>query len=128
VARMAFVKPEVVRIALKEGDWIDVKKFLTSGEEAYLAGAGVPGFSQETVGKQSFELDFVSLKFARMITYVVGWSFVDDKGNQTKPARDYVETLDPEIFKEIEEALDKHVAKMKEERGRPTPAPAGVTS
>jgi len=128
VARMAFVKPEVIRIALKEGDWIDVKKFLTSGEEAYLAGAGVPGFSQGEPGKQSFELDFVSLKFARMLTYLVAWSFVDEKGNQTKPTRDYVETLDPEIFAEVEQALDVHVARMKEERGRPMPAPVGVTS
>jgi hypothetical protein len=126
--RNPFVKPETIRYDLAEGDWIDVKKFLTAAEEARLSGAGVPGFTQGEPGKQTFELDFVALKFARMLCYVEAWSFVDAKGNQTKPTRDYIETLQPDVFDEIDAVLDKHRKAMEEERKRPTSAPVGATS
>lgn len=125
---MPYVKPETMRYPLLDDDWIDVKKFLTAAEEARLAGAGVPSFSQGEPGKQSFELDFVGLKFARMLVYVEAWSFVDAKGNQTKPTRDYIETLRPDVFDAIDAVLDTHRKAMEDERKRPTSAPVGATT
>ena len=128
MATMPFVDPETVRYPVGDEDWIEVKKFLNAGEEKKLAGAGVPSFSQGEPGKQSFELDFVGLAFARMLVYIVAWSYVDAKGNQTKPTREYIETLRTDVFDQIDAVLDKHRKAMEEERKRPTSAPVGATS
>ena len=125
--RNPFVKPEVVRLDLAEGDWIDVKKFLTAGEEARMNGAGLRQMTQED-GKAAFTLDFERLRLAQVAAYVVAWSFVDAKGNQTKPTPENVSALSGDVLKEIGDAIDTHLQRMEEEKKRPTSAPVGVTS
>lgn len=128
MGRVRFVKPETRRLDLSDGDWIDVKKHLNVAERAQVDGAGVPGFRNDAKGGQAFELDFTALKIARAFVYITGWSFQDAKGNQTKPTRENVENLDEDSLKEIDEALDAHVAAMDAEKKGQASAPAGETS
>lgn len=125
MARNPFVKPEAVRLDLTEGDWVDVKKFLTAGEEARMSGAGLRQMTQDD-GKPSFTLDFERLRIAQVSAYVVGWSFVDANGNQTKPTPENISSLSPDVLKEIGDAIDAHIKRMEEERKRPPFAPGGA--
>jgi hypothetical protein len=127
MARNPFVKPEVVRLDLAEGDWVDVKKHLTAGEEARMSGAGLRQMTQEE-GKPAFFLDFEKLRMAQVETYVVAWSFVNEKGNQTKPTPENISALSGDVLKEIGDAIDEHVKRMTEEKSRPPSAPVGVTN
>jgi len=126
--RNPFVRPEVRRLDLAEGDWIDVKKYLTAGERANLEGAGLREMTQSESGKPAFVLDYARLRLAKIDAFVVGWSFVDEKGNQQKVTRENIEALDHETSLELEAAIDAHMKAMKEERDRPTIAPVGATS
>ncbi len=132
MGRLRFVAAETVRIPLSDGDWIDVKKRLTAAEIAQKDGGGVPSFrnvggdGDKEKARQEFNLDFVALKLARIAVYVLAWSFADAKGNQTTPTREHVELLDEETVKEIDAALDKHVAAMEQEKNAQRPAPVGA--
>lgn len=128
MARCAFVKPETVDIQLSEGDWIRVKKYLASGEEKRLQGAGLVALrsTQQEEARSAFELDFVRLGLATIEAYVVEWSFTDFDGNQTKPTPENIAALDPSIEREITAALKAHLERMAGEAKRPRPATAGA--
>lgn len=126
MARCAFIKPETVDLALRDGDWIRVKKYLSAGEEKRLQGAGLVSLSQNASERSAFELDFVRLGLATVEAYVVEWSFVDFAGNQTKPTPENIAALAPDIEAEIQAALKAHIGRMREEAVRPQPATAGA--
>ena len=92
-----------------------------------MNGAGLRQMTQEE-GKPAFILDFERLRVAQVESYVVAWSFVDAKGNQTKPTPENISSMASDVLKEIGDAIDVHIKKMEEERKRPTSKPAGVTS
>lgn len=129
MARIAVMKPEVVRIPLDEGDWIEVKKYLNYAEEKGLQGSGVSGIKNpDIVAKRAYELDFVRLSLGRFEAYLIGWSFLglDSKALACTPEN--MAALDPAIAIEIDKALDAHVKKMVDEKNAPAPEPAGVGS
>jgi hypothetical protein len=128
MARSPFVTPDTVKVQLKEGDWIEVKKFLNVSEAAKLGGAGVPNFRQVRQGEQEFALDFVALKIARINAYVVAWSFVDAAGNQMKVTPETVECLESDVADEIDAALDVHKKAMDELKKAKGSAGAGAPS
>ena len=41
MAKFRFIKPDTTRLQLSEGDWIEVKKILTYGEQQRLSGAAL---------------------------------------------------------------------------------------
>lgn len=126
MGRLRFVRPDVTKYELSEGDWIEVKNQLTAKEKADLAGAGVPSFQQRDGKGQAFTLDFAALKLARIPIYVVRWSLADAAGNQTTPSIENVEQLDDDTVNEIDDLLDKHKKAM-EVPSRPS-VPAGDTN
>jgi len=131
MARIGIVKPDVQRLALAEGDWIEVKKFLAVGEKKRLEGAGVSAVrtaNADTRTKQSFELDYERLTLARIEAYVVKWSFTDLEGNTLKVNPENISALTPEIATEIDEALDKHIEAMTAAKKAEEPVGAGATS
>jgi hypothetical protein len=128
VARCPYVKPDVERYPLAEGDWIEFKKYLNAGESKALAGAGVPSMTPGEKGPKSFELDFRALGLSRLHAYATAWSFVDFKGNQTKPTLDDIAQLDPEVFDELDKVLDGHIKEMAARKNSPTSVEPGATS
>jgi hypothetical protein len=125
---MRYVPPDTKKIDLSDGDWIEVKKFLNAGEDAQLAGAGVPAFRNDPARGQAFDLDFAGLKYARILAYVTAWSFDDAKGRRTEPTRENVYALDKATVEELDAALDAHIKAMEAEKNAPTSAPAGAAS
>jgi hypothetical protein len=130
VARIAVQKPETVRVALSEGDWIEVKKFLNVGEQRSLEGAGIAGV--RGVGREadsrSYELNYERLTLSRIEAYVLDWSFLGLDGKALKVTPENIRTLIPAIAKEIDEALDAHIKAMEAELKRPPSSPAGETT
>lgn len=99
MGRCRVVQPEVVRLLLSGGDFIDVKKELTAGEYFDLLIAQTE--------RQAF---------AKILAYVVGWSFCGADGQPVPYSldlpetlrRDTVRALDKATSRELIAALDKH--------------------
>jgi hypothetical protein len=117
---MRFVTPEVVRIPLNDGkDWIEVKKFLTAGEEKKYRTRGMKRV-QATAGEQAdklVEVDWVDLSFARAEAYITDWS---EKKDFSMGA---LKALHPEDFDAIDAAIKAHIEAMDEEKKLPSGSP-----
>lgn len=127
MARSPFVTPDTVRLPLAEGDWVDVKKYLTAGEKKALEGAGLVAIKRTSDPAEgaAFELDFKRLGLALIEAYAVDWSFVDAKGAPTKPTPENIAALDPDTATELQDAISAHVQRMEAEKNARTPSRAG---
>jgi hypothetical protein len=102
---MRFVKEDVTRLTLPDGEWVDVKRELTVGEDREFR---VAGMKKATV-KGDIEVDFKAISLARVKTYLVGWSAVDHKGKMLPVTSDAIEALAVEDFEAIDAAILAHV-------------------
>ncbi len=109
-----FVKPDVVRVDISEGDWIEIKKQLTVGEEKQVSAKSIRQMGGR-LGEEDarWDIDPAVFAFARVEAYLVDWSFAeeDDDGN-LKPVEltaESIRALDEASFNEIDEAIDKHI-------------------
>lgn len=124
MSRNRFVKPEVVRLQLSEGDYVDVKKRLTHGEREDFFATIAP-FDHSGLSKVDRHL----LRTTRVLTYLVGWSLMTDGpiGPDGQPTQvpvpmspdmpeqaraDTIRNLDTETFDEIHKALEQHIDAM----------------
>ena len=128
--RCAVVAPDVVRLPLAEGDWIDVKKQLNAGERARLSGAGLEAVraTGPNMKSRAIELNYERLELARIEAYVVKWSFVGLDNEPLKVTPEAIAALDPAIAKEIDAALDKHVEAAAAEKNGKAPDAGGEKS
>lgn len=116
---MRFVNPETVRLYLKAGDWIDVKKELTVGEEKRYRSAGFRGLSQRTDGSE-IQVDWAALALARVEAYLVDWS-------EKRPvSREAIEDLCQGDFEEIDTLVQAHIEAMAGEKKDPTARPSSI--
>jgi hypothetical protein len=101
MGRCRVVAPEIVRLPLSEGDYIDVQKELNAGQYVELLSALVE-----------------RKPFAKPLAYLVAWSFVGLDG-QPLPydvdlpeelRRATIAALDKPTLRELAAALDKHEA------------------
>ena len=116
MSRNRFVLPETVRLELSEGDWIEVKKRLTYGEQQRLAGGALR--PKLTDGEIDISLDLETHSILRLSTWIVDWSFCDVKGKQVEVDRDAIASLEPDTVDEIEDALTAHIESLEEEKKR----------
>lgn len=118
MARCRVVSPDMVRLSLSEGDWIEVKRRLNAGEQramfARMYLAGVDGLLRVNPLQQGI---------AKITAYLLDWSLVGPDGKVIVIADRPVETLasaldsiDPESFAEIRRAIDAHEEAMEAER------------
>jgi hypothetical protein len=118
--RLRFVTPEVVRVALSDGDWIEIKRRLTVGERRrILSRAASGGISSDGA---RVHVDAAEMAFARVEAWMLDWSFtgLDEKPVAYSPAA--LKNLDPETFTEIESAIDAHEVRVSAE-GKASGAP-----
>jgi hypothetical protein len=115
MGRCRVVQPEMVRLSLSGGDFVDVKRELNAGEYFDLLVA--------QADRQSY---------AKILAYVIGWSFV---GTDEKPVpysldmpetarRDTVRSLDKDTSRELLAALDKHEQAVDAARAKKKDTPA----
>lgn len=119
------VKPETVRLELSDGDWVDIKRALTVGEESDIAFKAMKTIRAD----QAAEIDGSLMRFLMTATYVQGWSLLDYEGQPIKwpagkPLDDRVavlRALDRASMEELEAAIAAHREAMEKN------APSGET-
>ena len=111
--------PEVTRLILSDGDYIDVKKDLNAGDYFDLL--------TDLQARR---------KFSKILAYVLGWSFVDHRqepipysiADDEQTRRDTIGSLDKGTLRELIAALDRHEAavELAKKKATPTPSTAGA--
>ena len=82
-----FVMPDVVRLDISGGDWIEVKRRLNVAERRSITSRA---------------------EFAKVDAWVLDWSFVGADEKPVKFSAEAVRALDPASFAEIIDAIDAH--------------------
>jgi len=118
--RCRIVQPEVVRLSISDGDYLDVKKTLNAGEyRDLLAGMALPRhFGEDAL------IDPAKVGLTKILQYLVGWSLIGldkqpipyspDLSEATRIAT--LRALDAQTFEEITTAIDAHEAQGERER------------
>jgi hypothetical protein len=125
-----FVKPDVTTLTLADGDVLTVKVRLTYGERS----DAFEGIRRDATGAPIPS----SLAVEMVIAYLVDWTLKDDTG-AVVPYRglshdDQIATLrnlDPDAFRDLNEAIDAHVGRVQDARAaekKTTPAAVGAAA
>lgn len=138
------VKPETVTVDLTYVDperqshpfWIKLKKHLTVGETRRVSTAGWRGVRQssardgESGSGAEIQVDWRATSFARTEAYLIDWSLENEKHERLAVTRDVIETLSPDVFQLVEDAITAHVEAMEKEKkvpaGRSEPSPTSA--
>ncbi len=120
-----FVDPQISRLALSDGDWIEVKRDLTYGEQSAMFTAMLKG--------DTATLDPTKVTPARILAYVVAWSFRDREDRPVAVAAGALDSLFPDTVTELRDAIDAHEAARAreieaEKKSRSTPTVSDPTS
>ena len=112
-----FVRPATARVALPDGEWIEVKQRLTIGEERRQQASVIK--EVRTDGRVTPDLEMLGK--AETLAYLVEWSLRDEDGRVVRIDTDArksaaIDSLSPEAFRLISEAITAHVERMAAER------------
>lgn len=104
MGRKRFISPDVVRLELSDGDWIEIKEELTFGESERLKAMGL----SYNIATNGLDVDISTFDVQKLAMWLVDWSFrgADDKPVTVTVAA--IESLEPETAQEIEAAIEKH--------------------
>lgn len=124
-----FVRPEVIRVPLSDGEWITLKKRLTAGESR-------DAFARMCLqGVEPLTVSPLQVGLATMLAYLVEWSLTDDDGQPVSLANQpieiverYLNLLEPERFEEIREAVLQHERDQVAARAEQKKTRAGATA
>jgi len=108
-----FVRPEVVRLDLPEGQWLDVKKYLTRGEFSEVIAAMAGEVSPAGWRRPNVEMSGLAMVMA----YLVDWSLDDANGKRvqidtTAKKKSALNNLALEHYHAIENAVSAHIDSM----------------
>jgi hypothetical protein len=129
---------DTTTLQLSDGDWIEVRKRLTSGEDRLMQRLTAKGYqkSESTDGGDAeWRIDYDVTKYApvRIASYVTSWSIRNFKGEPIPLPANYslekrvqiVESLDEDTVGEMDDAILEHIRTQKEEREQEKKARAG---
>lgn len=128
---------DVVQLPLSDGDWIEVRVRLTSGEERMIQRLTAKGYQRADSdgGDAQIRVDLDPTKFAsvRAAQYITNWSMRDYKGVPIPLPANFslerraqiIEGLDEETVEEIDDAISAHVTVQREAREQEKKARAG---
>jgi len=119
-------KPESIRLNLADGDWVDVRKYLTAGDTRRMYWRMM---RRGATGDDKIDPLLVSV--SKIAAYVLDWSVTDADDRRVDisgPEAEatvlaVLEMMDPDRFRELANAIDAHENAVAEEKKR-TP---GVT-
>lgn len=124
----------VKRLSLTEGDWIEVRRRLNSGEDKALDNVGQMG-PAVVDGRVVFPIDWVRYEHERAMIWLLDWSFRDANDKPVPLSLSAIKALDPLDFEEVNDAIIKHMAEYnrdtaakKASRATRTPTPTPGTS
>ena len=110
--RCRVVAPDVVRVPLSDGDSVLLKKTLNAGEYRQL----IVSQFKDTPDGERVTLDHRKVGMAKLLAYIVGWTFVGFDG-QPLPYRPdepddiraaTIDGLDQETYRELIAAVNAH--------------------
>jgi|SRR5262245_19293666 len=110
---LTFVSPELVRLTLADGEYLDVKRELNAGESRAVWADMVAG------GVRPGELanyDPRKVGLTRILAYLQAWSAVDGDGRPVPVSEAALLALSTESFREIANAIDEHEERQERER------------
>lgn len=102
------------RIPLSDGDWIEVRKKLNTGEQKRLDEVGKVA-PVMVGGKIIFPIDWAVYEVDRAAIWLLDWSIKDAADKPVALSVDAIRALDPDDFEEINTAIVNHMAKVKTE-------------
>lgn len=109
MGRYVFVDPDVERLTLAGGEWVDVKQELSAGEQADLFGK----IAKDYTAGEKLTLKPELVARSRLVAYLVGWSFTSREGRAIPVSAAAIYNLRQDVQAEIIAALDEHEAKQK---------------
>lgn len=121
MGRNRFAGRETVRIEISDGDWIEVKKQLTNGDQARLNSRmyGRVDVAAVAGGAAAPGIDIEAMAIDLLEVWLTDWSFRDADDKPVALSRDAIMALDEETGEEVQGALAKHVQAY--DRGKATP-------
>lgn len=113
-----FVAPETVRLDLGDGQWMDIKKQLNTGEtqEMYRQMRGTDG-----------AVDSSKIRLAKVAAYLLDWSLVDLGGKKAEPNEDSLKNMHPLAFGDLFDKVLAHEKSIEAEFEDAKKSPAGET-
>lgn len=117
--RYRFIKPDSVRLSLSDGDWIEVKKLLTYGEQQRLSGSALTTLKSNpgsAGGGNEFGLDWELYNLRRLQIWIIDWSFRDENDRPVKITPESISSLDPDTVAEIDEKLTAHLQMIEDSK------------
>jgi hypothetical protein len=106
MGRTRFVQPDVVRLSLSDGDWIDVKRELNAGESRRVFARLVKTMHFN----EKAEVDPEQVGLSKVAEFLVGWSLTDGDGKKVPISDAAINNLDADTYAEIVKAIDAHEA------------------
>jgi hypothetical protein len=122
-------KTATVRLTLADGQWIDVRKQLTSGEERDISRRAAKRYQRSSdTGDDTVTVEFDVTKYAplRVAAYVSAWSapvFLPANFGLEKKL-DIVESLHPDAVDAMDAAIRDYIKTRDAERSEEKKAPA----
>jgi hypothetical protein len=103
MAESWLVHPDLLRLSLSDGQFLDIKRELTFGEHRkMLAG-------QMKLVDGEYVRDLEKIGVTLILAYVVAWSLVDRDGRPLPCDEATLVSLQPHRVEEIRRALDAHL-------------------
>jgi hypothetical protein len=102
--RCPIVRPEVVRVPLADGDFLDLKKQLNTREYRSMLTAQ---FREPNAGDKAV-INLEQMGVSKVLAYVVGWSFVDFDGHPLPFDASTLMSIHHDVFTEILAAVEAH--------------------
>jgi len=116
------VPPDVVRLELSGGDFLDVKRELNYGEQRKMQTAGLKRDGVDYVR------DLEREEIVVILAYVLGWSFVDFAGAPLPFSEATITGLGFDKVREIVRALNAHVTAEDARRAELRANPPGASA
>jgi hypothetical protein len=113
MGRCRFVQPETVRLALSDGDWLDVKRELNAGETRNVQIRLMAG---PIVAGEKLTYDPAKVGLTEALEYIVAWSFIDTTGKIAEISEASLNLLDRDSLREVLAAVSAHDAEQEARR------------
>jgi len=114
MGRCRVVEPQLVRLPLSDGDWIDVKGELNAGETRQVQ---IRQMRHDSITPgERIKLDPAKVALALALEYVVAWSLVDAHGRVLDVSESALNLIDPDSQREILDAVSAHDATVEARR------------
>ncbi len=116
MGRCRVVQPDMVRLQISDGDWIDVKKYLTHGERTQASASVIGEVRVDGWMRPNFE----GASIAQIVAYVVDWSMVDSADKRIPCDTDVqkiaaLKSFDDATVEEMSAVIEAHAKKMEAE-------------